>query len=290
VKSGFKAHRLWTNGSTSSNEYFLLENRQLTGNDEFLPAGGLLVWHIDDSVYTNTDENHPKVKLMQADGLDELKANYGRGDAGDVYPGFSHNQTFDTTSNPSSKSYAGDATHVSATNIPLAAPTMTFNITVRPLAPAQSFDPKTWYRFKNTYQPATHCLDVVNDAGTASTGLIQMAEDGNYSGQHWQLLANADGTYFLRTLFLGPDRRLDIRPGDKSTAVLAAAAPATGQYWRVEPWGDGTWHVENVALGRYVYLDTLEGGSRVGLNAANAGRPTQRWSISRIREIYEEGF
>ena len=226
---------------------------------------------------------------MQADGLDDLKANYGRGDAGDVYPGFSHNQIFNTTSTPNSKSYAGDATHVSATAIPLPAQTMTFNITVRATT-AQPFDPKTWYRFKNTYQPSTHCLDVVNDAGTDSTGLLQMAADGRYSGQHWQLVPNADGTFFLRTLFLGTNRRLDVRRGDKRTPVLAEAAPATAQYWRVEPWGDGTWRVENVALGRFVCLDTLEGGRAVGLNGKNEGRPTQRWSITPIREIYEDEF
>jgi immune inhibitor A len=35
-------HRLWTNGNAFGNEYFLLENRQQTGFDTFLPGPGLL--------------------------------------------------------------------------------------------------------------------------------------------------------------------------------------------------------------------------------------------------------
>jgi immune inhibitor A len=289
VKTDFKTHRLWTDGSPTSTEYFLVENRQQTASDTFLPGSGLLVWHIDDSVFSNADENHPRVKLIQADGLDELKANLGRGDAGDPFPGYSHNTAFTDTSTPSSKSYAGEATHVSLTAIPLPAETMSFGISVRATAP-QTLDARTWYRLKNTYEPATHCLDVINDAGTASKGLLQMAADGRYTGQHWQFVANPDGTYFLRTLFLGPDRRLDVKPGDKGTPLLASAAPVTAQYWRLELWEDGTWRIENLALGKWVCLDTLEGGATVGLNARNEGRPTQRWRVEAIREIDEEGF
>jgi immune inhibitor A len=47
VKSGKKIHRLWKNGDLSSAEYFLCENRQLTGYDASLPGGGLLGNFID---------------------------------------------------------------------------------------------------------------------------------------------------------------------------------------------------------------------------------------------------
>lgn len=83
VKSGFKVHRLWKNGDSNSPEYFLIENRQTTRSNEFIPGRGLLIWHIDDRVGSNADENHPWVKLMQADGLDQLKQNFARGDDGD---------------------------------------------------------------------------------------------------------------------------------------------------------------------------------------------------------------
>lgn len=243
----FKFHRLWTNGDANSLKYLLVENRQMAGSDEFLPGRGLLIWHIDDRMGSNADENHPWVKLMQADGLDQLKQNFGRGDDGDGYPGGTDNRKFSSLTNLNSKSYGGDDTFVSVTNIPISSPTMTFDITVKKgdQPPAGKFDLKTWYRLKSTYQPATHCLDIVNDNGTNSKGLLHMAVTGKFSGQYWQLKPNGDGSYFLRTLFLGPNRRLSVR-SDKKTPILEAANDsAKAQYWGA--WDnpqDGTWHLE----------------------------------------------
>ena len=45
VKSTGEIYRLWTSGNIGS-EYFLVENRQKTGYDSYLPNSGLLVWHI----------------------------------------------------------------------------------------------------------------------------------------------------------------------------------------------------------------------------------------------------
>ena len=249
VKDTFKIHRLWTNGDANSQEYFLIENRQTTKSDEFLPGKGLLVWHVDDRIGSNADENHPWIKLMQADGLDQLKQNFGRGDDGDAYPGFTDNRKFDSLSNPNSKSYEGNDTYVSVTNISTSDPTMTFDITVKKgdQPPTDKFNPRMWYRLKNTYQPSTHCLDVVNDNSINSKGLLQMAAIGNFSGQRWQLKENDDGSYCLRTMFLGPDRQLGVKD-DKSTPILQTANPsARAQYWTIGAWDnpqDGTWHLE----------------------------------------------
>ena len=77
----------------------------------------MLIWHIDDAQQTNTDENHYKVALMQADGKRDMEHNVNRGDAGDPYPGSSNNRTFNATSNPSSKSYANSDSCVAVTGI-----------------------------------------------------------------------------------------------------------------------------------------------------------------------------
>ena len=111
VKSSFKAHRLWKNGDLGS-EYFLIENRQLTGFDGALPGAGLIVWHVDDSVDSNSNENHPLVKIMQADGLQDLEKKKNFGDARDPFPGSTRKVTFNATSNPNSKSYSGRDTYV----------------------------------------------------------------------------------------------------------------------------------------------------------------------------------
>jgi len=110
---------------SGAGEFFLVENRQLTGYDAGLPGCGLLIWHIDESVtYTNSanaNEYHPLVKLMQADGLDELlkgdSQDSERGDAGDPFPGSASNTAFTYSSNPNSRLYSGADSLASVTTI-----------------------------------------------------------------------------------------------------------------------------------------------------------------------------
>jgi immune inhibitor A len=130
VKSSHTVYRLWKDGA-SGNEYFLVENRQQTGFDASLPGPGLLIWHIDESQPGNTNEAHYKVALMQADGKRDLELNHNRGDAGDGYPGTSHNNSFNNSSTPNSKSYANANTCVAVTGISAAGAIMTANLQVK---------------------------------------------------------------------------------------------------------------------------------------------------------------
>jgi len=111
-------YRLWTNGQTGD-EYFLLENRELTGFDAKLPGAGLLIWHIDDARQDNTNPKDYWVGLEEADGNLDLENNNNRGDDGDPYPGRSNSQLFDDTSNPKSIDHGGNSTGVSVSNIQL---------------------------------------------------------------------------------------------------------------------------------------------------------------------------
>jgi len=130
VKTGFQVHRLWKNGA-SGNEYFLVENRQKVQFDKFLPNSGLLVWHVDDAISSNTNEAHYKVALMQADGKKDMELNHNRGDSGDSFPGSTNNHTFNDSSNPNSKSYAGSPTCVSVTNVSASASVMHADLNVK---------------------------------------------------------------------------------------------------------------------------------------------------------------
>ncbi|GAA1769845.1 hypothetical protein GCM10009712_17220 [Pseudarthrobacter sulfonivorans] len=134
VKTSRKVHRVWKDGG-SGPEYFLLENRQRTGYDAKLPGDGLLIWHIDDNQPDNTDENHYKVGLAQADGQRNLELNQNRGDGGDPYPGTANNTVFTGSSTPSSNSYGGQTTSVSVTAISASAATMTAKVSVSTKAP-----------------------------------------------------------------------------------------------------------------------------------------------------------
>jgi M6 family metalloprotease-like protein len=75
----------------NKNEYYVLENRQQTGFDKYLPGHGMLVWHIDmDSTawMTNTvnvTANHQRVDLIEADGIPTDATR-----SGDAFPGASN--------------------------------------------------------------------------------------------------------------------------------------------------------------------------------------------------------
>lgn len=70
------------------NEYFIMENRQQKGWDEYLPGHGMLLWHIDmdedawigNSV--NNDPMHQRVDIVEADGNGGTSSY-----SGDPFPG-----------------------------------------------------------------------------------------------------------------------------------------------------------------------------------------------------------
>jgi immune inhibitor A len=130
VKSGYEVYRLWKDGGPGS-EYFLVENRQKTGFDKYLPGNGLLIYHIDEAITSNSNEAHPMVKLMQADNKNDLENNVNRGDAGDPYPGSTKNRSFNGSSSPNSNSYAGNPTCVSVAEISDPAAVMSALLKVR---------------------------------------------------------------------------------------------------------------------------------------------------------------
>jgi immune inhibitor A len=130
---------VWKNGS-ANNEYFLLENRQQTGYDAYLPSNGLLIWHVDENMWNNdnqcTDHQncncvlHYKVALEQADGKLDLEYNNNSGDDGDPYPGTTNNRAFNLDSTPNSGSYADCTSSVEVKNISNSGITMTADINV----------------------------------------------------------------------------------------------------------------------------------------------------------------
>jgi M6 family metalloprotease-like protein len=94
----------------SATQWYLVENRQQKLFDTKLPAGGLLVWKINQTVVNsglanntvNGDENSKGVDLEEADGLAHLDAGANRGDAGDAFPGSSGKREFHNATNPAS--------------------------------------------------------------------------------------------------------------------------------------------------------------------------------------------
>lgn len=111
-----------------TNEYYLIENRQLSGFDNGLPGAGILITHVDESRSNNRDENRYLVGVVQADGLEELENNSGNADSGDPFPGSTNNRTinYSTTPNIFSYSISGDR-DVEINTISNSGSAMTFN-------------------------------------------------------------------------------------------------------------------------------------------------------------------
>ena len=101
-----------------SNEFFLLENRQQTSWDTYIPGHGMLIWHIDynssvwDSNKVNNTPSHQYVDIEEADGS---QTEYSR--SGDAFPGTSHVTSFTDTTNPNMKTWAGRSLNIPITDI-----------------------------------------------------------------------------------------------------------------------------------------------------------------------------
>ena len=114
-------------------EYFLLENRQKSGQDTFLKGSGLAIWHIDGNqrVSDNSDnanEDHRLVDLEQADGLGHLYSEEGAADDGDLFPGSSENTSFTDATSPNSKTYNLAASGIEITGISEESGIVNFNV------------------------------------------------------------------------------------------------------------------------------------------------------------------
>jgi len=141
---------IWEDGYRLS-RYFLVENRQKVGFDNYLPGSGLLIYHVDENRTwgpkdffwgaMNDIETHKFVDLEEADGKDDLDNLNNTGDAGDVFPGASGNRSFDDNSIPDSRDYENRPTGVEIKKISISGSTMTAEITARnPVGYAIAYD------------------------------------------------------------------------------------------------------------------------------------------------------
>jgi len=129
--------KIWKNGSPGT-QYFLVQNRQKTGYDSYLPGSGLAIYHVDESVSSNDNEWYPGhtssghylVALEQADGQYQLEKGSNAGDTGDLFPGSSSNTNFNNSTTPNSKDYSLTSTSVSINNISSSGSTMTADLLI----------------------------------------------------------------------------------------------------------------------------------------------------------------
>nr|WKN37001.1 M6 family metalloprotease domain-containing protein [Tunicatimonas sp. TK19036] len=125
--------------TNNDNEYFLLENRQQSGTDEYLKGKGLAIWHINTdqtkkypgSIHVNSQVNRKGVDLEEADGKHDLDSRINRGDDGDLFPGSAQRTSFSDASDPNSDLYddkgKGILSDIDIENIKLSGSTISFD-------------------------------------------------------------------------------------------------------------------------------------------------------------------
>jgi M6 family metalloprotease-like protein len=123
-------------------EYFMVQNRTRSGNDTSLFTGsdGLIVWHVDarldtwssDFLYDNSYTEHKLVRLMEADGLEEIETWAASANAGDYYRA---GMTFGPLTVPNSGRYGGAATAMVLSAITGATTPMSVTITANDSPP-----------------------------------------------------------------------------------------------------------------------------------------------------------
>ncbi|HJR66396.1 MAG TPA: M6 family metalloprotease domain-containing protein [Gemmatimonadaceae bacterium] len=122
-------------------EHVLLEYRAAEGADASAPGTGLVVWHVNDAVLetrhwgVNDDETHPAVRVVQADGRDDLAARANVGDVGDPFPGSSLVIALSDSSKPWLRTSDGGPSGVRIDQIALAGGRVGFDVTFTIAAP-----------------------------------------------------------------------------------------------------------------------------------------------------------
>ena len=116
-------------------EHVLLEYRAAEGADASAPGTGLVVWHVNDAILetrhwgVNDDETHPAVRVVQADGRDDLTARMNIGDLGDPFPGSSSVVALSDSSVPWLRTSDGSPSGVRIEGIALAGDRVSFDVT-----------------------------------------------------------------------------------------------------------------------------------------------------------------
>lgn len=104
--------------TTTTDEFFVIENRQNIGFDANVPSHGMLIYHVDlnysgwSSNDINCDPDHQGMDIEEADGTQE-SGSY----EGDVFPGTSNKTEFTDLTTPGSLAWDGSSTSKPITQI-----------------------------------------------------------------------------------------------------------------------------------------------------------------------------
>lgn len=120
-------------------EYFLIECRNQSGHDAYLPASGIAIWHIDElgdhdnqSLIPNTVHANYEVTLVQADNFWDFEYDINDGDHYDLYysgnTSAGYNNTFTDASSPDAHWWDGSYSGANFHDFSVQGTTMSFAV------------------------------------------------------------------------------------------------------------------------------------------------------------------
>jgi len=172
-------------------EFFMIQYRKRTGNDKTYPTDGLLIWHVDarldqygyDYLYNNSYTSHKLLRLMEADGLEEIEGGM-LADEGDFY---TEGDTFSPTTRPNSNSYSGDRTGITVSEIGEASETIKFYLAIKGIVSYLAH-----YDIRDGLWESTLTLGCGGDTGE-QIKLSVYGDDGTYYGTNDYVLPSMGG-------------------------------------------------------------------------------------------------
>jgi M6 family metalloprotease-like protein len=186
-------------------EFFMVQYRKREANDITYPTDGLVIWHVNailnaiesDYVYDNSYTEYKLLRLMEADGREEIEGFSASADASDFY---TPDNSFTHDTMPNSNDYDNHPTGVQVTDIVSSGTYMDCNVAITDVPSVSITTPAPLAAVNGT-------VAVTADA-SASSGIAQVAffAEGLSIGidttapysVNWNTAALASGMYTLR--------------------------------------------------------------------------------------------
>lgn len=205
------------NWETDGGDWFVLENRQQTGWDTYIPAHGLLIYHYDytkksqESLWSvngpNNNTLHRCLYIVPADGIDDdLTRN------GDTYPGITGSTEFTNETHPEAVSWTGEKLRTPITEI-----TEDADGNIRFLAKGGTGTNS----FIKTIPPTD--ADISSNTITISSKVTEKKQAIKEMGFCWSSTNNYPTT---------ADQSIKVDVADQQTTQLTKLLPATTYYVR----------------------------------------------------------